>query len=95
MPCLNITVKMDFDSDATGVCTRPGAQAKYDALIAAIAAARPFSVCPTVEEDGSTALRHLCAHPEGGQCPHPVEVGVRPLKRVAVPTEAVAEEIRK
>jgi hypothetical protein len=91
MPCLRVTLDLAFDSNEAGACTRPGAQAKYDALLAAIAAARPFAAWLTADEDGTGANRHLCRHPEGGSCPSPTEVGTRPVKRVAVP--AVIGEI--
>ena len=93
MPANAIDLHLTFAADEAGNCTRVGAQAKYDALLAAIAAARPFADWPTAHEDGAVTLKHLCRHPEGQSCPLPSEVGVRPPKRIVVSIEAIPEEL--
>jgi hypothetical protein len=81
MTC-RIQIDLAFESDASDRLTRPGAQAAHDALVAAIAAARPFAVWPVEGDDAVRASRHVCAHP-GGPCPQPTEIGVRPVKKIA------------
>ncbi len=95
MPLSRITCDLAFETDAMGRCTAPGAQAAVVALRAAIAAARVHAVWPSEREDCACAAEHVCQHADGGACSTPTEIGVRPVKRVAVAkVETVGEVIR-
>jgi hypothetical protein len=89
MPCIRVICDLAFDADAAGVLTRPGAAAAVAALRTAIANARGLSCWVTGAESSAEANEHLCHHPEGQPCPEAEvqEIGVRPVKRIAVPLE--------
>lgn len=83
MPLSRIDIDLAFEADAAGR-VKPAARAAHDALLAAIAAARPFAVWASEGEDSTTAVRHVCRHDEGQACAEVEEIGVRPARKVAV-----------
>jgi hypothetical protein len=85
---IRVTLDLAFEADAAGKTKNAAAQAPLDALLSAVAAARPFAVWATKDEDTTAAAKHVCEHDAGGPCTSPVEIGARPVKRIAV---AVAE----
>ena len=89
MPLSRIDIDLAFEADAEGR-VKPAARAAHDALLVAIAAARPFAVWASESEDSASAVRHVCRHDDGQACSEVEEIGVRPPRKVAV-TVAVVE----
>jgi hypothetical protein len=89
-----VTLDLAFEADAAGKTKNAAAQAPLDALLAAVASARRFAVWATKDEDTTAAAKHVCEHDAGGPCTAPVEIGAKPVKRIAV-TVAAPVEVEK
>ena len=93
MPTTRLTIDLAFECDDAGRLAKPAAQSAFDALLAAVAIARAHAVWTSADEDTTVAARHVCNHADGGSCTAAVEVGTKPVRRVAVAKVAAGGEV--